>query len=374
MLSEILGQSVAVQVLRNYLAGGMVAGSFLFVGPAHVGKAFAAREFAAAMLCEGEGGGLDACGVCASCRMVAGDRHPDLRTARPSGASRILRLPQIWPREGVKEFPSESALLRDLQFAPVRGRRRVFILEDADALNEDTANSLLKVLEEPPGYATFILTAPSASAVLPTIFSRCQTVRFQSVATAVIEDALTGRNLADASAAHFLAAYSQGQIGRAFSMAGDAELRAARETILDIAEKLSRKTPVIQGLKMADDLRKASAKLNGGSRAGAADAGSSEPSSRSSLSGALEMLGSWYRDILALCCHVDENSLVNVDRRTALKASAGGFSQSGAEQAIDLIVGVRDAIERNANAQIAVEALTLRLLSLNRKAEAGGNI
>ena len=90
MLAEILGQSVAVQTLRNYLSGGMVSGPFLFVGPMHVGKAFAASQFAAALLCEGDSGGLDACGVCASCRMAAGNRHPDLRTVRPSGASRIL--------------------------------------------------------------------------------------------------------------------------------------------------------------------------------------------------------------------------------------------------------------------------------------------
>ena len=143
----------------------------------------------------------------------------------------------------------------------------------------------------------------------------------------MIEKALADRGLADASAAKFLATYSQGQIGRAIAMAGDRDLRAARETILDIAECLCRKTPLIHGLKLADDLRKASTKLGAGSRPAGADAGSSESGSRASLSGALEMLASWYRDLLALRCRVDEHSLVNIDRSASLRAMAGGFSQ-----------------------------------------------
>jgi DNA polymerase-3 subunit delta' len=360
MLSEIIGQPYAVQILRNALSEDRVSGSFLFIGPPRTGKATAAREFARAALCEDPQPGPDSCGVCFSCRAIEHGKHPDVRAVQPAGPSRILRMPQIWPRDGVRDFPPESALLHDMHFAPVRGKRRIFIIEEADALNDDTANSILKVLEEPPPYAVFILTAPEADSVLPTIFSRCQTVRFRALPAAQIEQALVSRMLASDKEAAFLAAMSQGRIGQAMEMASDHSLRTARETVLLIAEQLSTTRLPIHALKLADDLRKAGSKLASAKKDGDAEGGS-----RQASVAVLEILAHWHQDLLALSSGSAEGALINRDHAQTLSAIAVGLSSATILAALDLILTVRDFVERNANGQIAFEALALRLAQLN---------
>jgi DNA polymerase III subunit delta' len=362
MLSDLIGQPYAVQVMRNYLREGHVSGSFLFLGPARVGKATAAIMFAEAMLCERPTAEPDACGECSSCRSIEAGKHPDVRSVRPTGPSRILRIPQLWPRDGVKDFPPENALLHDLHFAPVRGKRRVFIIEDADSLNDDAANSILKVLEEPPPYATMILTAPNPSSVLPTIFSRCQTLRFTSVTPADIEAALTNRGLADPAEARFISALSQGRIGAAIDLARDTGVRTVRDTVLSIAEQLSSSTEPIRALKLADDLRKAGGKLVV-SKQEAVDSGA-EVGARQSEVAVLEILAYWYRDLLAIASGADESAVINVDRIDVLKRIASAFAPENLTAAIQIIVDIRRCVERNANAQIAFEALTLNLMTL----------
>ncbi len=363
MLSDIIGQRYAVQVLRNDLRDGHVTSSFLFYGPPHIGKYLAALQFAKEMLCENPPPGPDCCDACLSCRMIDSGKHPDVRSAHPAGPSRILRIAQIWPRDGVKDFPPEGALLHDLQFAPMRGRRRVFILADADALNEDAANSIVKVLEEPPDYATFILTAPSPSAVLPTIFSRCHSVRFQSVPAGEIARALNQRELCDDATARFLAAYSQGRIGEAIDLASDHDLRAARESVLHVADQLSSSRTAIHALKLADDLRKAGAKLGAAQRDGSD--GAAEQSARQSAVAVLEILAYWYRDLLALSSGAsDEAAVLNVDHAERLSAIAAHYSPDLLNQAVELILAIRSCVERNANAQIAFESMALRLIAM----------
>jgi DNA polymerase-3 subunit delta' len=359
-MTELIGQPYAMEVLRNYLRDGHVSGTFLFVGPQHVGKTTAAFEFAKAMLCDRADGGMDCAGSCASCKAIDAGKHPDVRSVRPAGPSRILRIPQIWPRDGVKDFPPESALLHDLHFAPVRGRRRVFIIEDADALNDDTANSLLKVLEEPPPYATLILTAPSPSSVLPTVFSRSQTLRFQSVSPMAIEKALQGRYSVPAAEARFFAALSQGRIGSAIAMARDMEIRTVRDTVLAVAERLSATQSPLHALKLADDLRKAGSKLAGS----ISDSSDGDTGARRSSVMALEVLATWYRDLLAYTAAGESEFLINLDRIERIAAIAAKHSTAGLMAAIDLILAVRQCVERNANAQIAFEAMCLRLTTL----------
>ncbi len=363
MLSTIISQKYATTILQNYLREGHVTGSFLLVGPPHVGKATAALQFAKVIQCDHPQPGPDSCDVCSACLAVDTRRHPDVRSVAPTGPSQILRIPQIWPRDGVKDFPPENALLHNLSYAPVRGKRRVFIIEDADAFNEETGNSLLKALEEPPPYATFVLTAPSVSAVLPTIFSRCHTVRFQSVPASEIETALVERG-SDTSTARFLAAYSQGQVGTAIELASDEEMRTARETVILIAQQLSSTRTPIHALKLADELRKAGTKLAGSPKK---DTGGDEPlGSRQSSVAVLEMLAFWYHDLLAITASGSDGaqSLVNADHTETLTRIAAHYDVPTLMKAIELVLALRGCVERNANAQIAFEALALRLIGL----------
>src|SRR5688572_12957226 len=203
----LIGQETAVAALRSAVARDAVPHAYLFVGAEGVGKMTAALELAKAVNCKersaptpgpspgaaGEGGrggeGLSSpnpCDICVNCTRIAADQHPDVIRIAPDGE--FTRIWQLWSRPG-----HPPGALENLSFAPVAAPMRFYIFERADTLNDESANSLLKALEEPPPYVRFVLCAPSQTAVLPTILSRCQLLRFRQVPTEAIARALSER-------------------------------------------------------------------------------------------------------------------------------------------------------------------------------------
>lgn len=358
MFQSILGQPYAVTVLENALADGRLAGSYLFVGPEGVGKAAVARQFAKA-LC---GASSDTDSVS---RAIDAHTFPDVRLVEPP-KSGIISVAQIWPRAGHKEHPPENALLRDLHFEPMGGPKRVFIIEGADGLGRggaDSGNSLLKTLEEPPAYAHFILTARSLTGLLPTIVSRCQVVPFGLLPARQIEQALVEKFGVPSELARFLSTYSEGRLGRAVGLSRAPSVMAGREDLLDWARDLLAAPPV-KSFKLGEELRKLAPKLKGGEAdTDASDA--KDAGARDTLTRALDLLAIYYRDVLSARLLGDNTqSLVNSDRRMDIAGAAARYTPLQLETAVGLVTEVRQAVERNANAQIATEVLLTHLTSL----------
>ncbi len=160
-----LGHDSVRQWLSHAIDHNRLAGAYLFIGPDGIGKSGVAIEFAAAVRCAARAAGW-ACGTCVECTRVAKGVHPSVRTfAKPADKS-------AFPVELVREIVDEASL------KALEPGRRVFVVADADRFNESSANALLKTLEEPPRDVSFVLLAGNAAQVLPTIFSRCQSVRF----------------------------------------------------------------------------------------------------------------------------------------------------------------------------------------------------
>lgn len=171
---DVPGQPRAKMMLQHALRSGKVAHAYLFAGPPGSGRRAMAIAFAQALFCER--GGDDACGTCLSCRKVASGNHPDLRLIAPEGAS--LRIGQI------------RDLQRDMAYRGMASARKVAVLEGAETMTVQAANSLLKFLEEPPEGLVVILIAPGTQAVLPTVLSRTQVVPFAPGDPAQLEEAL----------------------------------------------------------------------------------------------------------------------------------------------------------------------------------------
>ena len=160
--------------LKQVIASKRANGSYLMVGPDGIGKASVALEFAAALRCEKPVDGW-ACGVCNECRRVAKGVHPSVREfSKPDDKT-------AFPVELVREIVDEAARKR------LEPGTRTFIIRDADRFNESSANAFLKSLEEPPSDLIFVLIAENLAQVLPTILSRCQTVRFSPLDAKLIE-------------------------------------------------------------------------------------------------------------------------------------------------------------------------------------------
>ncbi len=394
-LARIIGQDAAVAALRSGIARDAVPQAYLFVGPDSVGKTTAAVEFAKAVNCKrrvlappapnkgrasdkedalvtanvlappllGAGGALfdDACDVCANCTRIAENQHPDV--ARIAPEADMTRMWQLWTRPG-----HPPGALETLSFAPIAAPRRFYIFEKAETLNEEAANSFLKSLEEPPPYVQFVLCAPSPTSVLATILSRCQMIRFRPVATNAIAQGLVERKNMDAREAQVLAAYAQGAAGRAFRLADAPELRAQRETLLDLAARITH-SPGIAAFKLAEDLRSlakppAASKPKKGEASAAAATETEETgdkTARGDITRAVDVLCAFFADLLAVALRGPHAPIVHEERRAALIESAKRYRPEQIAENIETLFAFRGYLVRNANAQLATEVLMLKL-------------
>ncbi len=168
--------------IRRWLATAIrqrrLAGSFLFVGPAGVGKKTVAKLVARTLLCERVAPiEMAPCGVCEACVQVESGTHPDLIVIRKPDDKSTIPLDLLIGRPEVR---MQEGFCRDVRLRPFRGGRKVAIIQDADYLNEEGANCLLKTLEEPSADAIIMLIGTSEQRQLPTIRSRCRTLRFST--------------------------------------------------------------------------------------------------------------------------------------------------------------------------------------------------
>jgi DNA polymerase-3 subunit delta' len=260
--SEFLGNEKIVAALRGALRASRVPHSLLFTGPRGVGKYTLARMFAQAANCERLID--DFCGECAACRQISQLADPQklieqglVERGESADAATVERVPlilqshpDVWalvPDPVRLKSPVVRPVLRIGQLRAVRraayfqptGRRRVFILDGAETMRTDLANVFLKILEEPPGSATLILTAPSAHSLLPTIVSRCMQFHFAPLPIAEVETILKSHSERKPAELKLAAQLSEGSPGRALEM-NVAEVVERREIALRILERAAR--------------------------------------------------------------------------------------------------------------------------------------
>ncbi len=182
--ARIRGQGRALELIRRALQAGRLPHALLFSGPDGVGKRQTARELAKALNCAAPAAGGEACDACPSCRLVDRGAHPDVLAVGPEGRS--LKIAQVREVE------------RHVALTPYAGRRKVAILDAAEAMTEEAANAFLKTLEEPPGEAALVLVSAAPTGLRPTIRSRCQEVRFGPLPEDVVVALLAEAGIAPA--------------------------------------------------------------------------------------------------------------------------------------------------------------------------------
>src|SRR4029450_7878508 len=219
MFDELTGNSRVKAVLKRMLVADRLPGAMLFTGEEGIGKKLFALEIARALNCRTPKN-EEACGVCSSCVRIRKLNYPTrddvdewtqiIWTDHPDvglvvAPKRVLRVEQMRQIE------------REANFRPFEGKARIFIIDEAEKLNDASANALLKVLEEPPSTSHLILITSRPAMLLPTILSRCQMIRFSPLAPAEIENYLTTNKLSESSTAKVRARAAAGSISRALS-------------------------------------------------------------------------------------------------------------------------------------------------------------
>jgi len=317
MFGEVIGHQKNIEMLQNALLKNRIAPAYLFAGLANMGKEFVAITFAKALNClEAE---ADSCDKCISCRKIDDNNHPDVRVIRPDGA--WMKIDQI------------RDLQKQLSYRPMEGRYKVYILTDVERMTLQAANSFLKTLEEPPGSSVLILLTANYSGLLTTIQSRCRAglLKFPSMPQAELAAQLMEKYNLHHSRAKQIALLSGGRIGIALDTAQKDSIVVAP----DVPEIL--KGPdIIKTFKIAEELN------------------DEQPES-------LDILLTWYRDLLLIKQGSPPETLTYSDKFNALIELASGYSRIQLQDAIRTIMETKNLLRRNINSALAMEVMTLKL-------------
>jgi len=288
---HLAGHRVLLDLVARAAARSSLPPSLIFAGPDGVGKRLAALSLAQLFNCPSVAGGADgelapdACGNCSACRRIARGVHADVLVIEP-GDTGSIKVDQV------------RAAIERTAYRPFEGRRRVVIVDDADAMEAPPQNALLKTLEEPPAASTFVLVTSRPDLLLPTVRSRCQRIRFGPISPGEMASVLMRDHGFEEREAHAAATAAEGSIGRALE--GDSEAyvgaRDAAEAMLKMAAQAA--TP--------------------GQRLAAARALGGDKVDRDELGRRLRLVASMLRDIGVLLSGADERALANGDLKPAL--------------------------------------------------------
>ena len=286
---DVAGNEGVKRILRLALERGRVPNSLIFCGPEGVGKSALALTLAKALNCLSQA--ADACDDCPSCRAIDAGTHPDVMAVTA---------------EVQKVKVEQTDLIKQMAYLrPMNGKRRVFIIEEADRLNEHSANSLLKVLEEPPSFSHLILITASPHLLLPTIRSRCRILAFSPIGREVIERALAGRDFTPEQA-RTLALLVDGNLDRARELVWE-EVQALRESAWTLFDAVSSDDRPSRFLERFGAVPKAA---------------------QEELGRVLEIFASFARDLLLLRLGGEPALLLNPDLEDRLRQAAPAWTPS----------------------------------------------
>lgn len=321
--NEIIGHSTIIRSLQNSLRKDKISHAYLFFGPDGIGKKLIAFSLAKAINCIDQDG--DFCGFCDSCRRIENGVHPDLFFIEPEGQS--IKIDQ----------------LRDLQastrYKPYMAKRKVCIIDQVDRMTASAANSILKTLEEPPGTMVIILLAAYIDQILPTVRSRCQLLQFSPLSTGDVERLIIDKMALPQDKAHLLASFAAGSFGKAQYL-DPAILEEKNKKILFLIEHL-------YTLKIEEIFTEAK-KL-------------AEEKNSENLQHLLALWIYWYYDIWKYKLTGNEQNLTNSNQIGHIHQQSQLLSYLKIKKNIQLIQNALSALQRNANKQLTMEVMLMKL-------------
>ncbi len=324
-LKDVLGHAMAVSLLEHAIKTDKVVHSYLFAGSEGVGKRWAALQFAKALNCLNPAvASGDACDRCLSCRKMDEGVHPDLLLLEPE--NQTLKVDQVRQMQKV------------LAYKPYEGKRRVCIIAAADQMAPHMSNTLLKTLEEPPLHTVIVLLAHHPRRMLPTIRSRCQTIRFHPLPVSLVSQWLMQQKGLDEKEAHLFAGLSEGSPGKALELQEQIR-QIPRENLL--RDWLGPTTFSFEEMERWVDAM---------------------PSERTDLTLVLEVAKTLLRDLVIVKALGDGSRLVHADLEEEMAAIASKHPLTALLKRIEAVHQTLmniSPVRGNANVKLSLEAMML---------------
>ncbi len=335
-LKDIKSQGIAVRFLRAYLRKGLYSSSFLFFGPEGVGKAYTARNFIKALNClEAKG---DSCDGCKNCKQIDGGVFSDLLWIKP-------------------ECPGESIsidIVRHIRYLaslmPYEAAQKIFVFEEAHCLGDEAQDALLKTLEEPQDKSIFILITSKPNLLRQTILSRCQRIRFNAIADAIVEKTLSDEFKLERDVLRFIGNFSSGSLGEAKRLS-KLDIFSKKNKILDLLITGSQRRTFGYELFDAIDELKSFYKKEGSA--------SSSGNCGSVLSDTLEFRDivriflSFFRDAIMFKADQKHN-IINLDKTTQIEGFSLMYELDNLYAKISALLRLEDLLSQNTNEEIAL--------------------
>jgi len=316
----IIGQEKAMDSLKKAIEHDQVAHAYLFEGAEGLGKKAIALKLASALVCNNKD---KPCGKCSSCIKISTGNHPEIKIIEGEG---IIKVDEI--RE----------IIKDIQLKPYEGSHKVYIICNAEKMNMQGQNALLKTLEEPPHYATLILITTKANSLLPTIVSRCQTIKLNPISLEDIKSYLINNKDIDSETAQMLAAFSGGIVGRAVELLDNPDFHVRREGVIKLCKDLM--TPKL--LNILDQI-------------------SFFEEQKSHIEEVLDLMISWYRDLFVYKETRSVELIINVDKTEEIDYQVRGIDLRKVRDIIFIIEKAKNNLKSNVQFHLNIEVMLLNI-------------
>ena len=321
---QIIGHTDVVEHLKNAMKMDKVSHAYIFNGEKGCGKKTLAREFARALQCQGEG--EKPCGMCLSCRQAEGHNQPDIIEVTHDKPNTI----------GVDDIREQ--VVADVQVRPYSSPYKVYIIPDAEKMNQQAQNALLKTIEEPPEYAVIMLLTSNIDALLPTIRSRCVRLDLKVVDDRLVKKYLMERLHVPDYQAEIDASYAQGSIGKAKEAATSQEFADMTANALKILKYAN----TMEVYELTEAIKTLTADKN-------------------NINDYLDIFQFWFRDVLMFKATREIDNLVFKQEINYIKEQASQRSYENLEKILEALEKTKVRLRANVNFELALELLFLTI-------------
>ena len=341
---DIVGHEQIIEHLQNAITMDKVSHAYILNGPDKSGKMMIAEAFAQTLQCEavnkkleelaGETGSerienkftAEPCMECHSCKQAAGKNQPD-----------IIYVSHEKPNT-ISVDDIRTQLNNDIVIKPYSSKHKIYIVDEAEKMNQQAQNALLKTIEEPPAYAVILLLTINAESFLPTILSRCVTLNLKAVPDEKIKKFLMAHYQIPDYQADVCAAFSQGNVGKAIQLASSEEFGELKASVLQLMKRLED----IDLYEMTAAVKQiAEYKLT--------------------VNDYFDLMMIWFRDVLYMKATNDVNGLIFKDEVYDIKKQAAKRSYQGIETIIRALETAKVRISANVNFDLVIELLLLTI-------------